>query len=253
MINSEEVKKRIQAETDFHNKKFGGNREKDYYAHGFTSIVIEHLFNLIGNVEDKNVLEIGCGEGWVTKRMALQGAQVWAFDISKEAVNLVVGRLQGLNLKYPVKVEVMAGEELTYDDNMFDCVIGLAILHHLEFEPALNEIKRVLKPGGRAYFMEPLGHNPILNLYRFLTPNLRSKDEAPLRWNQYRKIAQNFACFYHHEFFLTALISLFFYFVKLNKIMILSRDVLVKFDNIILKIFPFLKKYCWYSVLVFEK
>ena len=253
MVENDSIQKRIESESEFHDKKFGGQREKDYYAHGFTGIVTQHLFDQLGNVEDEKILEIGCGEGWVTKRMALQGAQVWSFDISKEAVNLVVGRLEGLDLKYPVQVDVMAGEDLKYPDNMFDGIIGMAILHHLEFDVALNEIKRVLKPGGKAYFMEPLGHNIFLNIYRFFTPDIRSKDEAPLRWYQYRIMDQKFSNFYHQEFFLTSIFALFFYFLKLNKIMIVARNILLKFDNLILKFLPFLKRYCWYSVLVLEK
>lgn len=253
MTIDQNILQRIQSEADFHDKKFGSKREKDYYAYGFTDLVIKHLFEQIGKVEDKKVLEIGCGEGWVTKYIALQGAQVWAFDISKEAVNLTINRLKGLHLKYPTQVEVMAGEALNYQNGMFDCVIGLAILHHLEFGPALKEIKRVLKSGGKACFMEPLGHNPFLNLYRFLTPHLRSKDEKPLRMNQFKMITKHFSNFYHQEFFLTAIFALVFHFFKLNKLMISIRNILVKFDTIILKIFPFLKKYCWYSVLIFEK
>lgn len=247
------IQHRIQSEADFHDKKFGGEREKDYYAHGFTDMVFQHLFNQLGNVDDKNVLEIGCGEGWLTERLALQGGRLWAFDISKEAVKLTINRLKDLKLKYPPQVEVMAGEALTYPNDLFDYIIGLAILHHLEFEPALKEIKRVLKSGGKAFFMEPLGHNPFLNFYRFLTPNLRSKDEAPLRMNQYKIIATHFSKFYHKEFFLTAIFALAFHFLHSYKMMIFTRNILVKFDNVILKIFPFLKRYCWYAVLIFEK
>ena len=67
------------------------------------------------------------------KFIALQGARVWVFDISKEAINLTINRLKGLHLKYPVQVEVMVGEELTYQNDVFDGVMELAILHHLQF------------------------------------------------------------------------------------------------------------------------
>ena len=44
----------------------------------------------------------------------------------------------------------------------------------------LEEIRRVLEPDGEAVFFEPLGHNPLINLYRRLAPAMRSADEHPL-------------------------------------------------------------------------
>ena len=44
----------------------------------------------------------------------------------------------------------------------------------------LDEIKRILKPGGELIFIEPLGTNPLINFYRKLTPKSRSQDEHPL-------------------------------------------------------------------------
>jgi SAM-dependent methyltransferase len=67
-----------------------------------------------------------------------------------------------------------------------------AILHHLDLETAYAEIARVLKPHGRAIFLEPLAHNPFINLYRTLTPSLRTPDEQPLRLDDIRKATDYF-------------------------------------------------------------
>jgi SAM-dependent methyltransferase len=74
----------------------------------------------------------------------------------------------------------MNAEELAFPDGTFDAVCGTGILHHLNLEQAAAEIRRVLKPGGRAVFIEPLGHNPLINLFRRLTPKARTTDEHPL-------------------------------------------------------------------------
>src|SRR5205807_1094253 len=68
----------------------------------------------------------------------------------------------------------------TFPDDSFDLIVGVAILHHLDLEVALREIRRVLRPGGRAVFLEPLWHNPLLRLGRRLTPSARTPDEHPL-------------------------------------------------------------------------
>ena len=53
-------------------------------------------------------------------------------------------------------------------------------MHHLQFNKCLDEIFRILKSKGTLIFIEPLGTNPIINLYRKLTPKSRSEDEHPL-------------------------------------------------------------------------
>lgn len=138
----------------------------------------------------------------------------------------------------------MVGEELTYQNDVFDGVMELAILHHLQFQPGLKEIKRVLKSVSKVLFMEQFGQNLFLNLYRYLILYLRSRNEKLLRMNQFKIITKHSSNFYHQEFFLIVIFMLVFHFLKLNKLMIPIRDILFIFDTINLKIFPFTQKYC---------
>lgn len=76
--------------------------------------------------------------------------------------------------------QVMNAEDMTFDSASFDVVFGRGIIHHRDLELAFRNIARVLRPGGVAIFWEPLGHNPILNRYRDMTPQARTPDEHPL-------------------------------------------------------------------------
>jgi SAM-dependent methyltransferase len=126
----------------------------------------------------------------VTAVLARRGYHVTAIDLSVEAVRQareLVGR-EGLE----AEIHIMNAESLEFDDASFDLVCGRAILHHLELETAYAEIARVLKPNGRAVFLEPLAHNPFINLYRSLTPSLRTRDEQPLRLDDIRQATEYF-------------------------------------------------------------
>ncbi len=75
------------------------------------------------------------------------------------------------------------GEYLPFSDGAFDLVWGNAVLHHLSLERAGPELRRVLRPGGRAVFCEPWGGNPFLNWARRRLPypgKARTRGEAPL-------------------------------------------------------------------------
>ena len=78
----------------------------------------------------------------------------------------------------PPKYAVMDGECLAFPDNSFDSAICAGVLHHLDIRMAYAELARVLKPGGAVLCCEPLAYNPAIQLYRRLTPHLRTGWEA---------------------------------------------------------------------------
>jgi ubiquinone/menaquinone biosynthesis C-methylase UbiE len=132
----------------------------------------------------QRVLELGCGIDSLAYRLADRGLEVVGIDISPVAVDkarAVAAEKESVRASF----EVMNAESLAFDDNSFDGVIGTAVLHHLDVASACAEMSRVLRPGGRAVFIEPLGHNPAINAYRRRTPDSRTEFEHPLRWEDY--------------------------------------------------------------------
>lgn len=124
------------------------------------------------------VLEYGCGTGSEAFALAAAGAETVGIDISGVGVSEATARArrEGVNARFIQ----MDAEDLASVDGAFDLVCGSGILHHLDLERAVVEIRRVLKPGGVAVFYEPLGTNPLISLYRRLTPLMRTPDEHPL-------------------------------------------------------------------------
>jgi SAM-dependent methyltransferase len=89
---------------------------------------------------------------------------------------------------------LMDANNLEFGDGSFDIVYGTGILHHLDYERALSEVARVLKPGGVILFSEPLDINPVGRIVRWLTPKARTEDERPLRLPEIKLLNKYFNC-----------------------------------------------------------
>ncbi len=104
---------------------------------------------------DGSALEVGCGRG-VGVQIILnlfQASKVDAFDLDPHMVELAQKRLKG----YGDKTRVFTGDASAIDapDNSYDAVFDFGIIHHIPvWQDSINEIYRVLKPGGRFYSEE---------------------------------------------------------------------------------------------------
>lgn len=100
----------------------------------------------------KRVLDVGCGNGYVLRHYAREGAETVGVDITQRAVDICTLRFAHENLWG--SFEVANAEHLPFDDDTFDCVCSMGVLHHVpDTEQAVREIHRVLKPGGRLIVM----------------------------------------------------------------------------------------------------
>jgi SAM-dependent methyltransferase len=137
------------------------------------------------------VLEIGSQSWeWCLARYGYRPAQLTCINISQ--AELEIGRLQAQKLGVCCDFRKMDAHDLQFADGSLDMVFGVAILHHLEFGCALREIHRVLRDRGKIVFLEPLRHNPVARVVRWLTPHARTPDELPLGRPELRLIARNF-------------------------------------------------------------
>ncbi len=103
--------------------------------------------SLVNNAAAKGaVLEIGCGNGRDSKYLASQGFDVTAIDISPIAIKMA----KKLNSHKKIKYQVADAEDLKFDDDSFDYVYSLSVLHSTNMPKSFKEIKRVLKKNGLA-------------------------------------------------------------------------------------------------------
>src|SRR5258705_6475667 len=113
------------------------------------------------------VLELGCGTGEFTRRVAPAGARLVALDLSGDLLAKARAKVGGAARFLRANAHL-----LPFADPSFDAVYGFSILHHLDVEVALREVRRILRPGGRLVFSEPNLVNPQVFLI-FHLPRLR--------------------------------------------------------------------------------
>lgn len=140
----------------------------------------DHILNWFRtHCRGKKVLDLCCGNGGDSIFLAKEcGASVVGCDLSDVSIANceALARKEGVADK--CAFEIQDAENMTYPANSFDIVTEYGALHHVDLPKVYAEIARVLKPGGVAICNETLGHNPVIALYRRMTPELRTPWEA---------------------------------------------------------------------------
>lgn len=226
-------------------------------------IIIEKL----GNIRGKKMLELGCGAGEASVYFAKKGVEVTATDISDDMLEVAqkVARKHGVSLE----TKKLYSKQIPFDSAAFDIVYAANLLHHVNIENTLKEVCRVLKSGGIFVSWDPLEHNPLINIYRRIASKVRTEDEHPLRMQDLKLFKKYFSNLeVDTTWFFTLWIFIKIYFIdKIDpnkerywkKILIDHRKLerlysrLEKTDKVFLKLFPFMKRYCWNIVIFAEK
>ncbi|HKZ80737.1 MAG TPA: class I SAM-dependent methyltransferase [Pyrinomonadaceae bacterium] len=186
----------VGLQRDAFNKVF--SHTKYYYHLHRNKILRDELQYATG----RRVLEIGsqCWVRWI-EPYEIEPKVLECINISSKALEKGGEKAQTSRVK--PRFSLMDANHLEFEDESFDMVFGDAILHHLNFVEALDEIRRVLKPGGRILFCEPLGSNPVGKIVRLITPKARTADEQPLRRREVAEIRKRFETTFYYEQFLS--------------------------------------------------
>lgn len=201
------------------------------------------------------ILDLGGGLGVVAILLAKQGAEIVIADLSaprlKEAHQLAVRAGVGDR----VHCVACLGENLPFLCEVFVGETTKSVLIHTELAKTARELERCLKPDGRAAFIEPLSRNPLVNLYRRLAaPKIWQEITDYFTENRVKTVLKPFAKAGYQTkqerlFFLAFLACVFNYLMPIPTLYRVAEKLLLAVDQLILAIFPFLKRHCWFVVM----
>jgi ubiquinone/menaquinone biosynthesis C-methylase UbiE len=120
-------------------------------------VITPNLLRILEPRPGMRILDLACGEGFVTEKIAATGAMVTGADISKELIEKANAR--GSRVTY----QATPAENLSFlQESTFDAVTCVLALQNMQsLEPVFSEVARVLVPGGRFIFI--LNH-PVLRI-----------------------------------------------------------------------------------------
>ncbi|HXK34868.1 MAG TPA: class I SAM-dependent methyltransferase [Dehalococcoidia bacterium] len=141
----------------------------DYYltnCHGYEDFVTSggrrvgprfaKALSLAGDLRGKRILDVGCGRAEIVIQSAMRGASdAWGIDYAQAAVDIAQRALDTLEddaMRVRCHVEQMDVKLLKFEEGYFDVVFMMDVVEHLyphELAQAFDELRRVLRPGGR--------------------------------------------------------------------------------------------------------
>jgi len=243
---------RWRKEIEFHDHMAEEDtRWTTFRAYGLSAAAIRYAQSSLGDTTGKVIVDCGCGHGQYTVDLIGPNRTLLAFDISGDMLRAARAFLTPVASERDCKLafQQMAAEQIGYASESVDTIIGISVLHHLDIPTAIHEIKRVLKPGGRAVFVEPLNHNPIAGLYRLLTSDRHSETETPLDYSIFQLLEEHFQEVRHKEFYLFSLFSAIFAFVHSKSLFDCVMSLLFELDEHLMNKMIWTRRYAWLTVI----
>jgi len=164
-----------------------------YDAAVFPNVIRKREIELIKKVlqtkRPRMILDYGCGGGWLSLLLSR-----WGFDVVGIDVSISMIRKAKL-ICHQADFIVCDAMRLPFRDKVFDCMMGISVLHHLNLFKALQELKRISLAESKFVFMEPNLLNPLSAIGRRLLPmEQHTREEKPFS-PEYLRTAFNSANF----------------------------------------------------------
>ena len=215
--------------------------------------IFEYVLPKMGTLEEKKVLELGTGTGGTAALLAKQGASVVGIDLLPFRLAEARERANQHKVADAVAFSLMDATQLAFPDNTFDFIISKSVLVFTEHTQVAKECYRVLKPGGKAIFIENMRNHPMVWSYRKLFLKY-SRELHYFSRRDIEAIGKEFEEMEHREFHFLSLGALFWQkVIPIPSFYRWTLRFLKLIDRSFLHLFPILKRFCWITAMICRK
>ncbi len=196
------------------------------------------------------MLELGAGDGYTTIRLAQAGARVIAAELSLGGLRALRGRTIQRGLHTSVAPLCADAEQLPLNAASVDLVYGENFLMYVNPAAIGREAARVLRPEGRAIFLEPTAHHPLIKLYRRFGSPYRQTAPRYFTLADIATLGAPFTAIHHEEYYLLSVLALIF--SGRPFLFALTFRALNAVDRLLARLFPLLLRYSWLTVVILD-
>ena len=152
-------------------------------ATAFKNKLSKEVTDLIDFSEELNILEVGCGSGWLCLQignMLHNSSKIIGIDVNEKAINQATSTLKPDNIQFLVK-DI---NNIDYK-NQFDYIISVNSYHHfIDHEKALGKIKEALKPDGKFLVVDFNGDSGFMRIL----DKFSIDHKGPIRFQKSREL-----------------------------------------------------------------
>lgn len=198
---------------------------------------IRKLFDDLLPKDVDSIVDLGCGAAWYFPILCEYADNIIGVDISEDLLQLAEALSEEMELKN-VTFKHCKGAKLPFDDDSLSCIFEWDTLHHVEdIDAILDEIKRVLKPGGMFVGVEPNVFNFLMTVYharrrhenRALVINrIHLKTLLSKRFDHVEILSNNTVVSYNSDFYQNIINVIDFMFTKVPLLKMFSLRYLFK-------------------------
>ncbi|MEW6587051.1 MAG: class I SAM-dependent methyltransferase [Nitrospirota bacterium] len=259
---------RQKAERDFYDEFYQKGWERQDYQideeivppnmRRYWHIVRAHIEQLKSRQSVIQALDCGCGHGVLSVLLAKMDVKVAAVDISPNSIRITERLAHANGVRGNISTHVALLENLPFEENHFDCIVGTRVLHHVNIMASGRHLARVLKPHGVGIFWECTEKNAVL---RFARKNVRRLMPLPKFGTQYEHPLTQDEIDALGRFFgekVQIVDAPFYFFGFLDQYIFRQRARIITkavngLDTIIAQYLPFLNRYSFHQILILEK
>ncbi len=142
-----------------------------------------YILKIVGNPKGKAIYDLGCGNGYISRKLSKLGAKVFASDISEELIKLAKEKSEGLDINYSARNGI---DFSGFENDQFDVVMMNMVIHYIEdIDTLFKEISRVLKPDGILAFSTSHFFRPDYPYSEWVKGNIKDEEKLFIKVTNY--------------------------------------------------------------------